>query len=110
VQSTKCLLGGSKYTAQCNAAEAATSSWVRAMQGSTGQVWAHQRRAYTDEVSSTMMDTISRPSSPAFSRLARSTCAGSPLPCSMRPDMLTQALVLMPALSHFVEPDAALEL
>ena len=39
--------------------------------------------SYTDEVSSTMMETISRPSSPALSRLARSTCAGSPLPCSM---------------------------
>lgn len=29
-----------------------------------------------------MMDTISRPSRPALSRLARSTWAGSPLPCS----------------------------
>lgn len=36
-----------------------------------------------------MMATMSRPSRPALSRLAKSICAGSPLPCSRSASRLT---------------------
>lgn len=37
---------------------------------------------HTEEVSSTTMETISRPSKPALSRFASSACFESPLPCA----------------------------